>query len=76
MKCAKCKKELSRKNMWTAEGLTYCLGCGTEIDDSNPPKQSEDLMDRGVGISLEDLGGVEIYDPSTKTRAKTYYLKR
>ncbi len=75
MNCPYCKKPLTEKTTYKADGIIYCLGCGNEIVDTTPPKESEDLMDRGKKISMEDLDGVEYYDPITKTRRQFRWKK-
>lgn len=67
MNCPQCKKPLTEKDTWTADGITYCLGCGNEVADANN-KKSEDIMDRGEAISMDDLDGFVEYDPDTKIK--------
>lgn len=75
MICPRCKKALTKSSTWEADKIVYCLNCGEEVKDSNN-KKSDDLMDRGQGISMEDLDGFEVYDPTTKTISKVYAEKK
>ena len=71
MNCPHCKKLLTEKTIWTADGIVYCLSCGKEVKDTNESK-SEDLMDKGTRTEVK---GVEIYDEITGTRRQVYFGK-